>query len=67
METVVMLPENKEQLSAIKAFAKALKVKFVTEKTHYSAEAIAKVRQGEEDYMNGKGIKIPIPASLWKA
>jgi len=30
METVIMNPENKEQLSALKAFAKALKVKFET-------------------------------------
>lgn len=60
-----MLPENKEQLTAIKAFAKAIKVKFKTEKSTYSAEAIAKVRQGEEDYKNGKGVKIDI-ADLWK-
>lgn len=60
-----MLPENKEQLSAIKAFAKALKVKFKTENTHYNPEAVAKVRQGEEDYINGKGVKIATE-DLWK-
>lgn len=65
METIIMLPENKEQLSAIKAFAKALKVKFKTEKNYYNANAIAKVHQGEEDYKNGKGIKIAT-ADLWK-
>ncbi len=58
METILLLPENKEQLSAIKAFAKALKVKFKTEKNYYNADAVAKVRQGEEDYKNGKGTKI---------
>ncbi|WP_299284591.1 DUF2683 family protein [uncultured Mucilaginibacter sp.] len=65
METIIMLPENKEQLSAIKAFAKALKVKFKTEKTYYSPDAVAKVRQGEEDYKNGKGVKI-VTEDLWK-
>ncbi len=65
METIIMLPENKEQLSAIKAFAKALKVKFKTENNHYSPDAVAKVRQGEEDYKNGKGVKIATE-DLWK-
>lgn len=60
-----MLPENKEQLSAIKAFAKAINVKFKTEKNHYSPDAVAKVRQGEEDYKKGKGVKIEIE-NLWK-
>jgi hypothetical protein len=63
METIVLLPENKEQLNAIKAFAKALK--FKTEANHYNPEAVAKVRQGEEDYKNGKGVKIAT-ADLWK-
>jgi len=65
METIVMLPENKEQLSAIKAFAKAINVKFKTEKNHYNREAVSKVRQGEEDYEKGKGVKIAIE-DLWK-
>lgn len=65
METIILLPENKEQISAIKAFAKALKVKFKTEKSYYSLEAVAKVRQGEEDYKNGKGVKIATE-DLWK-
>lgn len=65
MESIIMLPKNKEQLSAIKAFAKALKVKFKTEKNYYNADAVAKVRQGEEDYRNGKGVKIAT-ADLWK-
>lgn len=30
METVIMYPKNKEQLSALKAIAKALNVKFET-------------------------------------
>jgi len=65
METIIMLPENKEQLSAIKAFAKALKVKFKTEKSYYNPEAVAKIRQGEEDYKNGKGVTIATE-NLWK-
>ncbi len=60
-----MLPENKEQLSAIKAFAKALKVKFKTEKSYYNPDAVTKIRQGEEDYKNGKGVKIAT-GDLWK-
>jgi len=65
METILMLPENKEQLSAIKAFANAINVKFETEKNHYNPEAVAKVYQGEEDYKKGKVVKIAIE-DLWK-
>lgn len=37
------MPENKEHVSAIKAFAKTLKGKFKTESKYYNPEAVAKV------------------------
>lgn len=66
METVIMHPKNKEQLAAIKAFAKALKVDFDTKKeSPYDPEFVKKILQGREDVKKGKGIKIPLE-DLWK-
>jgi hypothetical protein len=38
METLIMHPENKEQLTALKAFAKALKITFEREKKQELSE-----------------------------
>lgn len=46
METVIIHPENKEQLSALKAFAKALKVKF--EINTYNSEFVTKVHKSKK-------------------
>jgi hypothetical protein len=42
METVIMHPKNSEQLSALKGFAKALKVEFET--SPYSPDFVAKLK-----------------------
>ena len=60
-----MHPKNQEQLSALKAIAKALKVDFETADSPYDPEFVAKVRKGEEDIKNGKSVKISIK-DLWK-
>jgi hypothetical protein len=65
METLILRPKTKEQLSALKAIAKALKVEFETEKSAYNPEFVKKVLQGREDVKNGKGVKIAIE-DLWK-
>lgn len=67
METVLIHPKNKEQLAAIKAFAKALKMEFETksEEVPYNPEFVRKIQQGREDVKNGKGIKIALE-DLWK-
>ena len=65
METMIMHPKNKEQLSALKAIAKALKIDFETEKSPYDPAFVKKILQGREDVKNGKGVKIAIE-DLWK-
>jgi hypothetical protein len=67
METLIVQPKNKEQLTALKAFMKALKVDFKTEKStvsSYNAEFIAKMKRGEEDIKAGRTTKIE-PADIW--
>jgi len=65
METMIMHPKNKEQLSALKAIAKALKIDFETEKSPYNPEFVKEILQAREDIKNGKGVKIAVE-DLWK-
>jgi hypothetical protein len=52
-------PSNANELSVIKAFFEALKIKFeVAQDTPYDPEFVAKIERGREDYRNGKGIAI---------
>lgn len=65
METLILRPKTKEQLSALKAIAKALKVDFETEKSPYDPAFVKKILDGSADVKNGKGVKIAIE-DLWK-
>ena len=65
METMILHPQNKEQLTALKAIAKALKVDFETKPGNYNPNFVAKILKGTEDVKNGKGVKINVE-DLWK-
>jgi len=62
-----MHPQNKEQLAALKAVAKALKIGFETDKSSpYNREFVAKVLAGEKAKNDGeKGLRIDVD-NLWK-
>jgi hypothetical protein len=63
METLIVHPRSKEQLTVLKAIMEALKVDFETEKA-YNPEFIAKIKQSEEDIKAGRTTKIE-PADIW--
>ena len=67
METVIMHPKNKEQLDALKAVAKALKVTFETDNgTSYDPVFVAEVLEGEKSKKEGKkGLRVDVD-NLWK-
>jgi len=65
METLIVQPKTKEQLPALKAFIKALKIDFTSEKSPYDPEFVEKILQGREDIKNGRGVKIATE-DLWK-
>lgn len=65
METLIVQPRTKEQLTALKAFIKALKIDFKSEKSPYDPDFVEKILQGREDIKNGKGVKIKTE-DLWK-
>jgi len=65
METLIVQPKTKEQLAALKAVIKALKIDFRSDKNPYNPEFVEKILQGHEDIQNGKGMKIDTK-DLWK-
>lgn len=64
METLIVRPESKEQLVALKAFMKAMKIKFQKDEQPYNHEFIAKMECAEEDAKSGRTTKIE-PADIW--
>jgi hypothetical protein len=62
-------PTTSEQVDALKAFVKALKIKFeiANEKT-YDTELVVKIEKGRQDFAEGKGTIMSIDQlnDLWK-
>jgi hypothetical protein len=66
METVIMHPENEEQLTALKAFAKALKVKFETNKSPYNPDFVKKIKESKKQIEDGNFITLDPAKSVWE-
>jgi hypothetical protein len=67
METVIMHPQNKEQLSALKAIAKALNVDFETTKeSPYNPEFVKKIKASRKQVEDGEFVKFDPTKSLWE-
>jgi hypothetical protein len=58
MEMLIIYPKTEEQLTAVKAILKALKIDFKSDRSPYNPEFVEKILQGREDIKNGKGIRI---------
>ncbi len=65
MGILIAHPDNKEKLVALKAFMKALKIRFEEEKPLYNPEFVEKRNRGKKDFEAGryKAIKTE---DLWK-
>ncbi len=62
-------PTTIDQVNALKAFVKALKIKFeVPTEKPYNAAFVAKIQKGRKDFKGGKGTTITSEQlnSLWK-
>jgi hypothetical protein len=69
MTTITIQSDDKEQLNALKAVLKALKMKFeVSHEKTYNAEFIAKIDKSRKEIQGGKGIKLTSQDidNLWK-
>ncbi len=52
--TIIIHTETKEQENAIKAFAKALKIKFeVSKESPYSPDFVAKIEKSNQEFEEG--------------
>ena len=65
MGTLIVHPESEEKLAALKAFMKALKIRFEEEKSPYNPEFVEKIKRSEEDFNTGKYEAIKTD-DLWK-
>lgn len=65
METLIVQPDSKEKMNAIKAFMKALKISFEETKSPYNPDFVAKIKQGEEDIKAGRTTKFSLD-DVWK-
>ena len=64
METLIVHPENKEQLNGIKAFLKALKISFEKKDAkNYDSEFVEMVKKAE----NNADYKTIDPNRLWES
>ncbi|WP_442796117.1 DUF2683 family protein [Pelobium manganitolerans] len=60
---------DSSKIDALKAFMKALKIKFeVSKETPYNQEFVNKILEGEQDLLKGKGEKMTLDElkALWK-
>lgn len=67
--TIKAQPTDLSQVEAIKAFMKALKIKFeVTRTEPYDPEFVKKIAQGDKDLKEGKGRKVTVKElnKLWR-
>jgi hypothetical protein len=53
MDALIVYPENKEQLTALKAFMKAMKISFEQQKDIYPDHVIKGVKKSLEQAKNG--------------
>jgi len=52
---------DSSQIEALKAFMKALKIKFeVTKEVPYNPEFVAMIKKGEKQIADGKGLKMSV-------
>lgn len=61
---MLLHPKNNDQVKAIVAFAKALKIDFEVEKP-YNPTFVKEILQAKQDIAEGKGVKIKTE-DLWK-
>jgi len=65
-QDIIVHPENEQQMNVVKAFFKALKIKFeVAQDSPYDPEFVAKIKNSRKQSAEGKTVKID-PDDIWK-
>lgn len=56
---ITIHPEDASQVEAVKAFMKALKIKFeVNKDKHYNPEFVKKIEKSKEEFKEGKSTRV---------
>jgi hypothetical protein len=64
--TFIIHPETEEQENALKAFMKALKIKFeITKEKPYDPEFVAKIQKSRQQAKEGNTVKMDLN-EIWK-
>jgi len=64
METLIMHPKNEEQLSALKAIAKAWKISVET--SPYNPDFVAQIKESTKQIKEGKFTTLDPGKSIWE-
>ena len=63
---VILHPSSREEIEALKAFAKALKIKFeITKEKGYNKDFIEKIKRSKKQQIEGKDVVIKTE-DLWR-
>ena len=54
METLIVHPDNKKQLTALKAFMTAFNITFEVRKSPYNPEFVAKIQESRKQVKRGE-------------
>jgi uncharacterized membrane protein (DUF106 family) len=54
METLIVHPNNKKQLAALKTFMKAFKIAFEEKNSPYDPEFVTKIQESREQVIRGE-------------
>lgn len=69
MEAILIHPNNQEQLAAVKAFAKALKMNFETKniESPYDSKFVAKINKSRKEIEKGNSITVDPNKPIWES
>ena len=66
METLLVYPEKKKDLQAVRAVLKALNIRFESQQeSEYDPTFVAEIEQSRKDIADGKGLKVDIK-NIWR-
>ncbi|HEY9560414.1 MAG TPA: DUF2683 family protein [Anseongella sp.] len=65
MGTLIVHPDTKEKLTALKAVMKVLNIPFEEEKAPYDPKFVAKIKKSQDDFKSGK-YEVIETEDLWK-
>ncbi len=66
IQNIIVHPSSEQEMSVIKAFFEALKIKFeITQDSPYNPEFVAKIEKSRKEADEGKTVKIDLD-DIWK-